>query len=102
MPYTKVYLGHFNNHFSTIGICGMHEACLNFLGKGIGTPEGKDFAIEILNFMRGVLREYQEETGQPLQPRGHAGRVHLLPAGPAGQAEVSTTSSPRARTSTPT
>ncbi len=63
MPYTQVYLGHFDNHFSTIGICGMHEACLNFLKKGIGTPEGKDFAIETLNYMRNVLREFQEETG---------------------------------------
>jgi ribonucleoside-triphosphate reductase len=63
MPYTLVYLGHFDNHFSTIGVCGMHETCLNFLGKGIGTPEGKEFAIETLKFMRGVLREFQEETG---------------------------------------
>jgi len=63
MPYTKVYLGHFNNHFSTIGICGMHEAGLNLLGKGIGTREGQAFAIDILNFMRGVLKEYQDETG---------------------------------------
>ncbi|MBM3293734.1 MAG: ribonucleoside triphosphate reductase [Candidatus Aminicenantes bacterium] len=62
MPYTKVYLGHFDNHFSTIGVCGMHEACLNLLGKGIGTPEGRAFAVEILNFMRGILREYQEKT----------------------------------------
>ncbi len=37
MPYTLVYLGHFDNHFSTIGVCGMHDCCLNFLGKGIGT-----------------------------------------------------------------
>jgi anaerobic ribonucleoside-triphosphate reductase len=63
MPYTLVYLGHFDNHFSTIGICGMHEACLNLLGRGIGSPEGKDFAIETLNFMRSVLREFQTETG---------------------------------------
>ena len=63
MPYTLVYLGHFNNHFSTIGICGMHESCLNFLGKGIGTPEGKEFAIEILEYMRGVLKIYQDQTG---------------------------------------
>jgi len=63
MPYTQVYLGHFNNHFSTIGICGMHESCLNFLGKGIGTPEGKAFAIEVLEFMRGVLKTYQDATG---------------------------------------
>jgi len=63
MPYTKVYLEHFSNHFSTIGICGMNEACLNLLGKGIGTSEGKAFAVDILNFMRSVLREIQEETG---------------------------------------
>ncbi|MDY0231687.1 MAG: ribonucleoside triphosphate reductase, partial [Candidatus Saccharicenans sp.] len=63
MPYTRVYLGHFENHFSTIGICGMHEACINFLGKGIGTPEGKDLTIETMNFMREVLKEFQEETG---------------------------------------
>ena len=63
MPYTQVYLGHFDNHFSTIGICGMHEACLNLLKKGIGTPEGKEFAVETLQFMRGVLKEFQGETG---------------------------------------
>jgi len=63
MPYTHVYLGHFDNHFSTIGICGMHESCLNFLGRGIGTPEGKAFAVKTLNFMRDVLRNFQEETG---------------------------------------
>ncbi len=62
MPYTLVYLGHFDNHFSTIGICGMHEACLNFLEKGIGTPEGKAFAIEVLQFMRETIQEFQEET----------------------------------------
>lgn len=63
MPYTKVYLGHFENHFSTIGLCGMHEACMNFLHKGIGTPEGKEFTIETLNFMRETLKDFQEETG---------------------------------------
>jgi len=63
MPYTLVYLGHFDNHFSTIGICGMNETCLNFLGKGIGTPEGKEFTIKTLNFMRDTLQKFQEETG---------------------------------------
>jgi len=63
MPYTLVYLGHFDNHFSTIGICGMHEACLNFLGKGIGTAEGKGFTVEVLNFMKDTIKEFQEETG---------------------------------------
>ncbi|MGY4686715.1 ribonucleoside triphosphate reductase [Petrotoga sp. DB-2] len=63
MPYTKVYLGHFNNHFSTIGIIGMHESLLNFMGRGIETTGGKEFAIEVLNYMRSVLKDYQEETG---------------------------------------
>jgi len=62
MPYTQVYLGYFDNHFSTIGVCGMHEACLNLFGKGIGTPEGKEFAVDILKYMRQVLRQYQEDT----------------------------------------
>ena len=63
MPYTKVYLGHFDNHFSTIGVCGMHEAGVNFLKKGIGTPEGREFAVETLMFMRQVLRGDPETTG---------------------------------------
>jgi len=64
MPYTKRYLGTFKNHFSTIGLVGMHECCLNFLGKGLQTPEGKEFAINTLNFMREVITEFQKETGQ--------------------------------------
>jgi len=63
MPYTKAYLGHFRNHFSTIGLCGMNEACLNMLGKSIAEPEGKQFAIDTLNFMREVITQFQKETG---------------------------------------
>ena len=65
MPYTKTYLGTFNNHFSTIGLCGMNEACMNFLGKDkdISTKEGKEFAIETLKFMRDMLKDFQQETG---------------------------------------
>jgi ribonucleoside-triphosphate reductase len=63
VPYTKAYLGHFENHFSTIGIVGMHEACLNFMDEGIQTPQGKDFAAKTLAFMRDKLREFQNETG---------------------------------------
>lgn len=63
MPYAKVYLGSYNQHFSTIGLNGAHEALLNFNGKGIGTKEGKDFALKILNFMREKLKKFQEETG---------------------------------------
>lgn len=63
IPYTLVYLGHFDNHFSTIGLCGMHECCLNLIGQGIGTSEGKEFTIEVLGFMRETIRQFQEETG---------------------------------------
>ncbi len=59
MPYTKAYLGTFNNHFSTIGLCGMNECCLNFLGKSIATEEGLKFSIEIMHFMRKKLVEFQ-------------------------------------------
>lgn len=64
-PYTKRYLKHYDNHFSTIGLCGIHETCLNFLGwgHGIETPEGKAFAEEILTHMRERLQEYQERYG---------------------------------------
>jgi len=63
VPYTKSYLGHFANHFSTIGLTGMHEGLINFRGKGIETEEGKEFAVKTLNFMKDRLKQYQEETG---------------------------------------
>lgn len=63
MPYAKSYLGTFRTYFSTIGLCGMNEACLNLLGNNIATPEGKPFAIETLIFMRSMLKEFQQETG---------------------------------------
>jgi len=65
LPYTKRFLGTLDNHFATIGLCGMHEACLNFLGPefGIQTREGKAFAIKVLDFMRGKLQAFQAETG---------------------------------------
>lgn len=63
MPYTKTYLGTFRNHFSTIGLCGMHEASMNLIKKGIQTEEGKQLTIDTLEFMRDKLKEFQEETG---------------------------------------
>jgi len=63
MPFTKRYLGTLENHFSTIGLVGMNEACLNLLGEDISTPGGKDFAIRVLKFMLKELRGYQRETG---------------------------------------
>ncbi len=63
MPYTRVYLGSFRNYFSTIGLCGANEACINLIGKDITFPEGQDFAKKILKFMRRRLVKYQESTG---------------------------------------
>lgn len=63
LPFSARYLGTLKFHFSTIGLVGMHEACLNFLGEGIETKTGKDFAIRVLKFMRERLVEFQEETG---------------------------------------
>jgi len=62
-PYTKRYLKHLNNHFSTIGINGMNESCLNFLDKDITDAESMQFTKEILTFMRNKLKDFQEETG---------------------------------------
>jgi len=63
MPYTKTYLGSFDTYFSTIGLCGMNEACLNLLGVNIADSEGKQFAIDTLVFMREQLKGFQQETG---------------------------------------
>jgi ribonucleoside-triphosphate reductase (formate) len=62
-PYTKRYLSSFKNHFNTIGICGMNEACINFLGKDITTTEGHTFALQVLKYMRSRMIDFQEETG---------------------------------------
>ncbi len=65
-PYTKRWLPvGYQNHFSTIGILGMHECCLNFLGKdkGIATKEGLAFSIKVLNYLRTKCSDFQEETG---------------------------------------
>jgi len=70
-PYSKFYLRdikkrfnqYWKNHFSTIGLIGMNECCLNFLGCTIGDKEGLKFAEEVLDFMRNKLVEFQEKTG---------------------------------------
>jgi len=70
-PYTKYYLRnvkerfneYWKNHFSTIGLVGMNEACLNLIGKNIATPEGQEFTKKVLDFMRNKLVEFQKETG---------------------------------------
>ena len=64
-PYTKRYLGTFNNHFSTIGLVGMNEACLNarWLKKDLTHPESIQFTKDVLNHMRNKLSDYQELYG---------------------------------------
>ncbi len=70
-PYTKHYLRdirlktgqYWKNHFSTIGIIGMNEAALNLLQKNIAHEDGHTFALEVMDFMRDKLIEFQEETG---------------------------------------
>jgi len=54
---------YWSNHFNTIGILGMNEAVINFMGKDITTDEGQEFSVEILDYMREVLKDIQEETG---------------------------------------
>ena len=64
-PYTKRYLGTFNNHFSTIGLVGMNEACLNakWIKKDLTNAEAQNFTKDVLNFMRNKLSDYQELYG---------------------------------------
>ncbi|WP_415845544.1 ribonucleoside triphosphate reductase [Stutzerimonas zhaodongensis] len=64
-PYTKRYLGTLRNHFSTIGVNGLHEMVRNFTedAEGVHTPAGRTMAIELLDHVRAVLVRFQEETG---------------------------------------
>lgn len=70
-PYSKFYLRHvkgrtqkyWTNHFSTIGIVGMNECCLNFLGCDITSGKGAEFALKVMDMMRLKLELFQEETG---------------------------------------
>ncbi len=67
-PYTKHYLGTFENHFSTIGLVGMNEACLNakWLGKNLTEEEAQTFTAEVLDHMRERLADYQEKYAPDL------------------------------------
>ena len=62
-PYTRRYLKTLTNHFNTIGLCGMNECCLNFLGVNISDSRGKAFAEKVLQHMREKMQDYQEQTG---------------------------------------
>lgn len=70
-PYSKHYLNgvkesygkYWKNHFSTIGLVGLNEAVINLLGQSIASPNGKQFAVRTLGFMRKILADFQEQTG---------------------------------------
>jgi anaerobic ribonucleoside-triphosphate reductase len=70
-PYSCHYLrdvkartgSYWYNHFSTIGVVGMNEALLNFMGRDITTPEGQEFSIEVMEYLRNILVDFQNETG---------------------------------------
>ena len=70
-PYSRYYLSsikksqgtYWANHFSTIGLSGMNEACVNFMDVSIADPAGKEFAVRVLTLMRERLSLYQQETG---------------------------------------
>ncbi|HOX30002.1 MAG TPA: ribonucleoside triphosphate reductase [Candidatus Paceibacterota bacterium] len=70
-PYSRHYLSnikkargtYYGNHFSTIGLVGMNEMLVNFLGENIASKKGRAFALEIMDFMRARMVEYQKETG---------------------------------------
>ncbi len=70
-PYMKFFLRnikkrtgqYWSNHFSTIGLIGMNEACLNLFGEDISTQKGREFAAKVLDYIRNRLVEIQEETG---------------------------------------
>jgi len=70
-PYSRYYLAnikkargtYYGNHFSTIGLVGMNEMMVNFLGENIASKKGRMFALEVMDFMRARMVEYQKETG---------------------------------------
>ncbi len=70
-PYSRYYLAnikkargtYYGNHFSTIGLVGMNEMLVNFLGENIASKKGRMFALEVMDFMRARMVEYQKETG---------------------------------------
>ncbi|RJR23655.1 MAG: ribonucleoside triphosphate reductase [Desulfobacteraceae bacterium] len=69
-PYSKFYLrevkkgrgAYWKNHFATIGIIGMNEACLNFLGEDIGTEAGLRFSLKVMDFLRGLISDLQDRS----------------------------------------
>jgi ribonucleoside-triphosphate reductase len=71
-PYSKFYLRkikestgvYWRNHFSTIGILGMNEACINFMGENIATQKGQDFSVKVMDHIRSRIEALQEKTDE--------------------------------------
>ncbi len=71
-PYSKFYLRkikentgvYWRNHFSTIGILGMNEACINFMGEGIHTKDGQAFAVRVMDHIRSKIEKLQEKNDE--------------------------------------
>ncbi len=80
-PYTKRYLGTFENHFSTIGLVGMNEACLNasWIREDLTNEKAQAFTRDVLNHMRERLSDYQEMYGDLYNLGGYSRRVHRVP-----------------------
>ncbi|MDY5730397.1 MAG: ribonucleoside triphosphate reductase [Eubacteriales bacterium] len=108
-PYTKHYLGSFDNHFSTIGLVGMNEACLNanWIAAPIYEEKAKAFAKDVLNHMRERLSDYQEKynclfnleatpaesTSYRLAKHDKQKYPHIITAGAEGETPYYTNSS---------
>lgn len=58
------YVGTIKNHFNTIGVIGMNEMCLNFLGESISTDKGRNFSLKVGEYIREKLLQFQKETGE--------------------------------------
>ncbi len=80
MPYTKIYIQNFDTFFSTIGVLGANEMCMNFIGKDITSQDGIDLSCKVLEFIKKKIADYQEETGHMYNLEGvpAEGTTHRL------------------------
>ncbi|MBN2101151.1 ribonucleoside triphosphate reductase [Candidatus Dojkabacteria bacterium] len=63
MPYTKRYLGSFRTFFNTVGLVGMNEMLVNYMGKTLAEVEARDLGVKVLRFMKKTIQKYQEDSG---------------------------------------
>lgn len=120
-PYSAHYLenvkertgSYWFNHFNTIGLIGMNEACLNFMGKDITTPEGQKFSLDILDFMRDTITRFRRRratstTSRRLRRRAPATASpsstgkNIPISSPPGRTPPTTPTRPSCRSASPT